>query len=142
MSLPPWKFSESNLGIYHLKKFKNGTKHCQLWQIMVITEHSVVEYMVFKSILCRIQANIITRRHWFPIFIDLKLITWRILGNLGNRRLILTEFTSLEPLNSASSSLLVSKFARIWKFISLKHTKLTINASLRLYSLELGKAST
>ncbi len=41
------------MGIYY-----SFTKYCQVWQIMVITEHFIAEFMVFKLIIQRIQGNI------------------------------------------------------------------------------------
>ena len=54
------------MGIYHTKKSQNkralvSTKHCQVWQIMAITEHFYGEFGVFRLILCRIQVNITTK---------------------------------------------------------------------------------
>ena len=53
---------ESNVGIYHTKKFQNkqalvSTKHCQVWQTMVITDHFFAEFGNFKPIARWILSN-------------------------------------------------------------------------------------
>ena len=90
---------------------------------MVITEHVIAEFRVFKLIIRQIQAKINARRLKLAEFGSFKLISKRISANLGKRRLMLTEFVrnrkaiSLKHLISASLSPLGS-FRKIFTVAS------------------------
>ena len=71
------KRKESNVRVYHTKKFQNkqalvSTKHCKIWQITMVTEYGIAE-----------------------LGGKIKLKAQRILANLGARRLMLAEFSKI-----------------------------------------------
>ena len=68
---------------------------------MVITEHYITTFMVFKLIIGRIQANIATK------------VLISDVCRLGKFKQIWVQDGKLKPINIESSSLLVPKFARI-----------------------------
>ena len=66
MSQTGLKSLKHNVGIYQTKNFQNkkaliSTKHCQVWQIMVIREHFIAKFRVFKLLPWRFLANLSTR---------------------------------------------------------------------------------